>query len=70
MLMPPLKNAEGQVCNRPMFLVVLGLGLGEVMLTLVLTCTFSARVHHFGWVGYGDVWCDVHVRFNLQIFLG
>ena len=50
-----------------MFLV--GMGMGGVMLTFVLTCTLSAHyVAHVAWVGYGGGWGDVNVRINLHAF--
>ena len=51
----------------PMLLV--GLGMGGVMLTFVLTCRLSAHyVAHVAWVGYGDGWGDVNVLVNLHAF--
>ena len=52
-----------------MFLVDMGMGLGGVMLTFLLTCTLSGRyVHHVAWVGYGDGWGDVKICVNLHAF--
>ena len=50
-------------------LLGLGMGVGGVMLTFVLTCTLSAHyVDHVAWVGYGDGWGDVNGRVNLHAF--
>ena len=50
-------------------LLGLGMGMGGVMLTFVLTCTLSAHyVDHVAWVGYGGWWGDVNVRINLYAF--
>ena len=50
-------------------LLGLGMGVGGVMLTFVLTCTLSAHyVDHVAWVGYGGGWDDVSVRINLHAF--
>ena len=50
-------------------LLGLGMGVGGVILTFVLTCTLSAHyVDHVAWVGYGDGWGDVNVRLNLHAF--